>query len=83
MAHFSKWMASKLRNALPRKVSVVLTLTIQRLLESGMLADAEVKCARRTWKVHKIILCNRSDWFKKALMGQFEARSSFHFSDSR
>lgn len=47
-----------------------------------MLADAEVKCAKRTWKVHKNILCTRSDWFKKALMGPFEARSPFHVSET-
>lgn len=56
-------------------------LTIRRLLDSGMLADAEVQCAKRTWKVHRIILCTRSDWFKKALMGPFEARSPLNVSD--
>lgn len=75
-------MASKLRNAPPSEASAAFMLTIRRLLESGMLADAEVKCAERTWKVHKIILCTRSDWFKKALMGPFKARSLLYFSDA-
>lgn len=42
------------------------------LLESGLFSDAEVRCGSRTWKVHKAILCTRSKWFKKALMGHFE-----------
>lgn len=75
-------MASKLRNAPPRKVSFTFLLTVQRLLESGMLADAEVKCAGCTWKVHKVILCTRSDWFKKALMGPFEASSTLPVLDA-
>lgn len=75
MALSSKSMASKLRNAPVSNASFALLLTARRLLESGMLADAEVKCPNRTWKVHKIIVCTRSDWFKKALMGPFEARS--------
>lgn len=47
-------------------------LTIQRLYESGILADVEVRCGDQTWKLHKVILCTRSAWFKKALLGAFE-----------
>ncbi|KUI59500.1 BTB/POZ domain-containing protein 8 [Cytospora mali] len=42
------------------------------LLHSGLLADAQVVCGNRTWEVHKLILCTRSEWFKKALLGPFE-----------
>lgn len=42
------------------------------LLQSGLFSDAEVRCGSRTWKVHKAILCTRSEWFKKALMGHFK-----------
>lgn len=42
------------------------------LLESGTLSDTQVRCGKRTWKVHKAILCVRSEWFKKALTGRFK-----------
>ncbi|KAK7745819.1 hypothetical protein SLS53_002536 [Cytospora paraplurivora] len=47
------------------------------LLASGEGADATVICINQTWRVHKAILCHRSEWFRIALMGEFqEARSS-------
>ncbi|KAK2609668.1 hypothetical protein N8I77_003158 [Diaporthe amygdali] len=42
------------------------------LLETGLLSDAEVRCGKRAWKVHKAILCVKSEWFKMALTGPFE-----------
>ncbi|KAK3320351.1 hypothetical protein B0T19DRAFT_404855 [Cercophora scortea] len=33
------------------------------LLEMGRFADCEIVCLKRTWKVHKTILCTRSSWF--------------------
>ncbi|KAI3392434.1 hypothetical protein diail_5713 [Diaporthe ilicicola] len=42
------------------------------LLQSGTLSDAQVRCGKRTWKVHKVILYVRSEWFKKALTGPFK-----------
>ncbi|KAG6358049.1 hypothetical protein INS49_013933 [Diaporthe citri] len=42
------------------------------LFESGVLADVEVKCGDHTWKLHKVILCTRSTFFKSALMGAFK-----------
>lgn len=45
-----------------------------RLLESGELSDAQVRCGKRTWKVHKAILCARSEWFRDAITGPFKVR---------
>lgn len=49
----------------------VLILFYRRLLESGTFSDTQIRCGKRIWKVHKAILCIRSEWFKKALTGQF------------
>ncbi|KAI0127529.1 hypothetical protein BJ170DRAFT_722747 [Xylariales sp. AK1849] len=43
----------------------------KKLLESGLLADVTVKCGSREWKLHKIIITTRSEWFRKALTGNF------------
>ncbi|CAJ2504189.1 Uu.00g115830.m01.CDS01 [Anthostomella pinea] len=46
------------------------------LLESGFFSDVVVKCKDREWKLHKIILYRRSEYFKKALTGGYsEART--------
>lgn len=45
---------------------------LSRLLKSGKFADAEVKCGSATFKVHKAILCQRSEWFDKALTGELK-----------
>lgn len=45
---------------------------IESLFQSGMLADSEVRCGARAWKVHKAILCTRSEWFEKALIGHYK-----------
>ncbi|KAH7033144.1 BTB/POZ protein [Microdochium trichocladiopsis] len=41
------------------------------LLESGEFADAIVECDGKSWRVHKAIVCKRSEWFRKALNGHF------------
>ncbi|KAI5925389.1 BTB/POZ protein [Camillea tinctor] len=47
----------------------------EMLMISGRLADVEVKCRDRTWKLHRLILATRCPWFDKALNGEFkEAR---------
>ncbi|KAK2035638.1 hypothetical protein LX32DRAFT_3293 [Colletotrichum zoysiae] len=38
------------------------------LIESGLLADYEVECDGKTWRLHKVILCSRSSFFKKLIL---------------
>lgn len=38
--------------------------------------DAIVKCGRQTWNVHRVILCRESEWFAKALCGNFTEAST-------
>lgn len=47
-------------------------IAIKRLLESGMLSDVRIACKERVWKAHKVILCARSEWFTKALTGNWQ-----------
>ncbi|KAI1141088.1 hypothetical protein F5Y05DRAFT_423901 [Hypoxylon sp. FL0543] len=44
----------------------------RELLETDFMKDAVVECGDRVWKVHKLILLTRSEWFKKALCGPFK-----------
>ncbi|KAI1865473.1 uncharacterized protein JN550_008230 [Neoarthrinium moseri] len=47
------------------------------MLENGEFSDVMVKCDNRSWDLHKIILCTRSQWFRKAFSGRFhEAETS-------
>ncbi|ROW02417.1 hypothetical protein VMCG_06054 [Cytospora schulzeri] len=43
-----------------------------KLLESGILSDVTIVCKKRVWKAHKVILCARSEWFTKALTGNWK-----------
>lgn len=44
------------------------------LLDSGVLTDVKVSCGDRSWDLHKLILCSRCSFFKKALTGEFQVR---------
>ncbi|KAK8018762.1 hypothetical protein PG991_007952 [Apiospora marii] len=52
--------------------------------------DAVVKCGGQTWNVHRVIVCRESEWFEKALGGNFieasnrviEFSDDFHFEPS-
>ncbi|KAI0138192.1 BTB/POZ protein [Hypoxylon sp. NC0597] len=48
-----------------------LTEENKKLWEDDFMKDAIIECGNRVWKVHKLILATRSEWFKKALCGQF------------
>ncbi|KAK7992754.1 hypothetical protein PG996_012217 [Apiospora saccharicola] len=38
--------------------------------------DAVVKCGGQTWNVHRVIVCRESEWFAKALCGNFTEAST-------
>lgn len=42
------------------------------IFDSGFLSDCTVRCGKKVWRLHKIILCSRSKFFKAALTGNFE-----------
>lgn len=50
----------------------LLTGVGPRIFENELFSDVTVKCGGREWKLHKIILCSRSEWFMKALTGSFQ-----------
>lgn len=54
-----------------------------RLLESGIMSDTQVHCGKSIWKVHKAILCVRSQWFKKALTGPFKVSACIYIQRKR
>ncbi|KAI0107921.1 hypothetical protein F4776DRAFT_668001 [Hypoxylon sp. NC0597] len=41
------------------------------LYENDEFADVQLTCGGKQWKLHKIVVCKRSAWFKKALTGNF------------
>jgi len=47
---------------------------------SGKHADAVVVCRGHEFKVHKLVLSDRSDFFDKVFNGQFQVRSRSHGS---
>ncbi|KAI7087131.1 hypothetical protein KC356_g4419 [Hortaea werneckii] len=50
-----------------------LTLAVNRLWEDRTHADLTIICLPRQWKVHKAILCSRSEFFKAACQpGRFK-----------
>lgn len=58
-------------------------VSMRELLESGVLTDVKVSCGDRTWDLHKLILCSRSSFFKNALTGEFEVRSTSKAASQR
>ncbi|KAK8070684.1 hypothetical protein PG997_010887 [Apiospora hydei] len=51
--------------------SALMKKSGEDLLDSGLFSDAEISAGDKVWRVHKTILCTRSDYFKKAFIGQF------------
>ncbi|KAK4443088.1 hypothetical protein QBC34DRAFT_386678 [Podospora aff. communis PSN243] len=52
---------------------------LREIFESGFLSDCVVKCGDKEWKLHKVILCARSKFFKKALTGSFQVGKTLRF----
>ncbi|KAM0717580.1 hypothetical protein Q7P37_007432 [Cladosporium fusiforme] len=46
--------------------------SVGSLLESGKYSDLTLKCGNRSWKVHKSVVCLRSDFFAGACDGLFK-----------
>ncbi|KAK0653085.1 BTB/POZ protein [Cercophora newfieldiana] len=42
------------------------------IFDSDFVSDCTVKCGDRVWKLHRVILCSRSHFFRAALMGNFK-----------
>jgi hypothetical protein len=49
-----------------------LTGMLYRALEDEQYSDVSIKCQHKTFKVHKVIICNRCESFKKACEGAFQ-----------
>ena len=41
------------------------------LLHKGSRSDATLRCGEHTWNLHKLIVCERNDYFRAALDGKF------------
>ncbi|KAI1074576.1 BTB/POZ protein [Whalleya microplaca] len=52
--------------------AIMLSKSGEDLLESGKFSDVTVKCADRTWNLHKSVICIRCPFFEKAFNGEFE-----------
>lgn len=39
--------------------------------ETGLFSDCVVTCGTKSWNLHRVTLCYRSEWFEKTLTGQF------------
>ena len=48
---------------------IIANAVFNSLLDSGNFSDASVVCRDILWKVHKTILCPRSEWFRQAFAG--------------
>ena len=48
----------------------LLTSTI-RAFNTGRYSDFLIRCRGREWKVHRLIICNRSEYFERAANGRF------------
>jgi hypothetical protein len=38
-----------------------------------MISDARITMGQRTWHVHRWVICKQSEYFEKALEGNFKA----------
>ncbi|KAL1837792.1 hypothetical protein VTJ49DRAFT_3402 [Mycothermus thermophilus] len=54
----------------------VKPFNVTKLLRTGDLSDVTLRCGDYTLNLHKVILCSRSEWFKRALTGRFKEAST-------
>jgi hypothetical protein len=47
------------------------TTSFLGMLNNTGFSDCKVICKQRVWHTHKFVLCQRSEWFSKALKGTF------------
>ncbi|KAL7660007.1 hypothetical protein ACMYSQ_002896 [Aspergillus niger] len=47
-------------------------LAILSNIRNGIYSDVEIKCHSSTFKVHRCIICPQSEFFEKALCGEFQ-----------
>ncbi|MCJ1244621.1 hypothetical protein MMC30_001819 [Trapelia coarctata] len=52
---------------------------IHGLFANGDYSDFTVKCGKRTWPVHRAIICSRSAYFKTVCDGSFKVKIQFTF----
>lgn len=45
---------------------------LKSIYESGKHSDFVIECGDRSWKVHQVVLCSKSDYFKKACESSFK-----------
>ncbi|KAK8877576.1 BTB/POZ protein [Apiospora arundinis] len=50
----------------------------QDMFDNDLFSDAKVTAGDKTWSVHKVILCRRSEHFNKALNGHFKEIDDAH-----
>ncbi|KAK8066605.1 hypothetical protein PG997_013352 [Apiospora hydei] len=63
--------ATNSRNQMSRRSSQVGLDGFSALI-GGKFADAQVECGGKTWAVHRVIVCSRSNWFDKAFGGDMK-----------
>jgi hypothetical protein len=49
-----------------------LTQALYSAFDDEQYSDISIKCKDKTFKVHKLIICNRCEFFKKACEGAFQ-----------
>ena len=45
---------------------------LRSIFETGQHSDFVIKCGDRSWKVHQLVICSKSDYFKKACESSFK-----------
>ncbi|KAI7332536.1 hypothetical protein KC315_g4609 [Hortaea werneckii] len=54
-----------------RPVPMPMMRGLHNVFTQGEYSDLAITCGERTWKVHRLVLCTQSDYFRKACNGPF------------